>query len=167
MKKNGFTLVELIAIIALLALIMIIAAPMITKAGEASKKRAYETKMDLIEDDAVMYGQDNYRHIVDCASACTSGYTGAINCASECGTGFKEVVEGGTTYRTYVIYVKDLIPEYYTADSDDPSKGQVTDPRDSTKFLDNYQIKIKINKSNRKVTAEVCHRDLLDTKKCD
>ncbi len=167
MKKNGFTLVELIAIIGVLALIMIISAPMITKAGEASRKKAYETKMDLIEDDAVMYGQDNYRHIVDCASACTSGYTGAINCSTECGTGYKEVVEGGTTYRTSVIYVKDLIPEYYTADSDDPSKGQVTDPRNNEKYLDNYQIKIKINKSNRKVTAEVCHRDLSDPKNCD
>ncbi len=167
MKKNGFTIVELIAIIGLLALIMIIAAPIITNSSTASRNKAYETKMNLIEDDAVMYGQDKYRHIVDCASACTSGYTGAINCASECGTGYKEIVEGGVTYKTSIIYVKDLIPEYYTADSDDPSKGQVTDPRDSGKYLDNYQIKIKINKSNRKVTAEVCHRESLTPQNCN
>lgn len=167
MKKNGFTLVELIAIISLLAILMIIVAPMITKAGDASRQKTYETKMDLIEDAAVIYGQDNYRHIVDCASACTSGYTGAINCSTECKGDYKEEVENSITYRTYVMYVKDLIPEYYDADSNDLSKGQVTDPRDNTKYLDNYQIKIRINKSNRKVTAEVCNRDLSDPQDCD
>ncbi len=167
MKKNGFTLVELIATIVIIAILMTLTAPIITKAGNAGRKKTYETKMDLIEDDAVMYGQDNYRHIIDCASACSTGYSGTINCARECGSGYKNVVESGITFATQVVKVKDLIPEYYTADSTDSSKGQVIDPRDKTKYLDNYQIKIKINKGNRKVTAEVCHRDLLEPKACD
>ncbi len=59
MKRNGFTLVELLAVIVLLALLMTIAVPNVFKLNTKVKKKAYATKIDLIEQAADSYGQSN------------------------------------------------------------------------------------------------------------
>lgn len=59
MKKNGFTLVELLAVIVLLALLMAIAVPSAFKLNSKVKGKAYNTKIDLIEQAANNYGQSN------------------------------------------------------------------------------------------------------------
>lgn len=59
MKKNGFTLVELLAVIVLLALLMTIAVPSAFKLSSKVKNKAYLTKIDLIEQAANNYGQSN------------------------------------------------------------------------------------------------------------
>ncbi len=59
MKKNGFTLVELLAVIVLLALLMAIAVPSAFKLNSKVKGKAYTTKIDLIEQAANNYGQSN------------------------------------------------------------------------------------------------------------
>lgn len=55
------------------------------------------------------------------------------------------------------IRVKNLIPDYYKADNDS-TKDMVKDPRDSSKFLDEYQIEIKIDPNTRRVTAKVIEK---------
>lgn len=59
MKKNGFTLVELLAVIVLLTLLMAIAVPSAFKLNSKVKGKAYITKIDLIEQAANNYGQSN------------------------------------------------------------------------------------------------------------
>ncbi len=60
-RKNGFTLVELLAVIVLLALLMIIAIPNAFKLASKVKGKAYQTKVDLIEKAGQEFGQSNLK----------------------------------------------------------------------------------------------------------
>lgn len=48
MKKNGFTLVELLGVLVVLSVILMIAFPLITTYINKSKQKAYDTQMELI-----------------------------------------------------------------------------------------------------------------------
>lgn len=61
MKKDGFTLVELLAVLVLIGLLMTIAIPNAFKLNSKVKNKAYQTKIDLIEQAANNYGQSNLR----------------------------------------------------------------------------------------------------------
>ena len=57
MKNNkGFTLVEIISVIVLLGLIIGIAVPSVMNASTNVKKKTLQTKVDNIEQAAVLYG---------------------------------------------------------------------------------------------------------------
>ncbi len=137
MNKNGFTLVELLAVILLLGLIMVLVLPNINNASGATKQKSFETKVSFIESAAILYGQDNYGKIVN------------NNNGSVCAT-YKKITSG---YEC-TIKVITLVPSYLTADSQDAVSGKyIADPRDNSKYLDNTNIKITINSTTRKVTA--------------
>lgn len=59
MKKNGFTLVELLAVIIILTLVITIAFVSVTRIREESLKKVVETKVEQIEQAAILYGQEN------------------------------------------------------------------------------------------------------------
>ena len=59
MKKNGFTLVELICVIVLLAVLMALAVPSALKLSSKVKGKSYNVKIDLIEQSANNYGSTN------------------------------------------------------------------------------------------------------------
>jgi competence protein ComGC len=59
MKKNGFTLVELMAVFVVIGLLLILTVPNIIKVSKQSKTKAYDTKIKLIEQMAVYYGMEN------------------------------------------------------------------------------------------------------------
>ena len=59
MKKNGFTLVELLAVIIILTLVITIAFVSVTRIREESLKKVVETKIEQIEQAAILYGQEN------------------------------------------------------------------------------------------------------------
>lgn len=58
LNNKGFTLVELLGVIVLLAIVMTIAVPSIMTVSKNIKKNMLETKIDLILEDAKLYGQD-------------------------------------------------------------------------------------------------------------
>lgn len=60
-KNNGFTLVELLAVIVLLAILMVIAVPNAFKLATKVKGKSYQTKVDLIEKAGQEFGQSNLR----------------------------------------------------------------------------------------------------------
>ena len=64
MKKNGFTLIELIVVIVIIALLMVLTIPNILKISKQTKLQAYDTKISLIEKAAVDYGNDNKSYIM-------------------------------------------------------------------------------------------------------
>lgn len=138
MSKKGFTLIELIAVIAVLALLIILVVPSLTSSSSSVKERTYETKIEMIETAAILYGQDNYRAIVDGANNNETGYA-------------KESTED-VIYRTTTIKVIDLVPKYLTSDVENDS--HILDPRNKESYLDSYTITIRINPNTRKVTAE-------------
>ncbi|MDE6292230.1 MAG: prepilin-type N-terminal cleavage/methylation domain-containing protein [Bacilli bacterium] len=59
MKKNGFTLVELLVVIVILGLLMAIAIPSALSLAGKVKGKAYDTKIELIEKAAQTFGQSN------------------------------------------------------------------------------------------------------------
>lgn len=132
MDNKGFTIVELIAVMAVLVLLIVLVVPAINGSSNKTKAKIYQSKVEMIEKAAIIYGQDNYKIITT--------------------TGNKQTIDE-VEYRTFTVKVKDLIPEYYTADNN--TEGSlVIDPRDNTKFLDEKEVIIKINMITRKVTAD-------------
>lgn len=57
--KKGFTLVELLAVIAVLSVIMSVALFSVVRVRNNSLEKIVETKIDLIEQAAILYGQEN------------------------------------------------------------------------------------------------------------
>lgn len=140
MKKNGFTLVELLGVVTVIALLIILVTPNITGSSTAVKEKAFRTKINNIEAAAVQYGIDNYRAIVNGANDDLPGY------------GLESTED--VIYRTHTIKIRNLVPEYVVKETETGDKF-IIDPRDSTKFLDDLDITIKINTNTRKVTAKV------------
>lgn len=58
-NKNGFTLIELMAVLVVIGLLLVLTIPNIVNISKQSKAKAYDTKIDLIEQMAVYYGMDN------------------------------------------------------------------------------------------------------------
>lgn len=132
LNKRGFTIVELIAVIGVLSLLIIIAIPALGSTSKNVKQKIYDTKVKMIINGAVMYGQD---HMAELLSA-----------------------EGNQIEKT----IAELIPAYIDKDEDAKENCQddntcVKDPRTSGVYLDQDEeiiIVIKMD-SNRKVTAEL------------
>ena len=59
MKKKGFTLVELLAVIIILSLVLVIAVPSVNKYIKQSKEKAYNTQISTIIEAAQAYASTN------------------------------------------------------------------------------------------------------------
>lgn len=59
MNKKGFTLVEILSVIVLISLLLGLGIPGISRISKNMKERSYKTKVNLIEQAAVLWGQDN------------------------------------------------------------------------------------------------------------
>ena len=58
-NKKGFTLVELLSVIVLIGLLLGIGIPGISRISSNMKKKSLNTKIDLIEQSGIFWGQDN------------------------------------------------------------------------------------------------------------
>ena len=58
-KKNGFTLVEILAVVVILAILSLIAIPVVSKIIQESKEKLYREQVDRILEAAEKYMQDN------------------------------------------------------------------------------------------------------------
>jgi len=117
MNKKGFSLVELLVVIVLLGIIMTLAIPAITGITRSIKDNMLEKKVELIEQDALLYGEEMKMSIINS----TTKYNG---------------------YKCKVVVVKDLVPEYLDKDNEDCTIGTncIIDPSDENNYLDNYNI---------------------------
>ena len=59
MKKKGFTLVELLAVIIILSLVLVIAVPSVNKYIKQSKEKAYDAQISTIIEAAQAYASTN------------------------------------------------------------------------------------------------------------
>ena len=59
MKKNGFTLVELLAVIAIIAILAVTAVAGYNRMTAKSKENAYQAKIKLIENSAIKWAKEN------------------------------------------------------------------------------------------------------------
>lgn len=58
-KKNGFSLVEILAVIVILSIVATMATFNVMKTRENSMKKLLNTKIDELEASAILYGQEN------------------------------------------------------------------------------------------------------------
>ena len=59
MKKNGFTLIEVLAVIVIISLLMVLTIPNVFKVANNTKQQAYKTKIELLEAAAKQFGLNN------------------------------------------------------------------------------------------------------------
>lgn len=63
MNKNGFTLVELLVVITLIGLLTVIAVPASLTISKKVKQNMMDSKIELIESGAIVWGQNNKSEI--------------------------------------------------------------------------------------------------------
>ena len=127
MKKNGFTLVELLVVIVLIGLLVGLGIPGINKIKENMNNRTFNTKIELLEEAAVFWGQDNKTMLQQ----------------NDCTIDSK-------TYKCKAITIKELIEDDYL-DSDDLGKIVYTDPRNGESMLGHN---VCVYKKNNRVYAK-------------
>lgn len=144
-NKKGFTLVELLAVIAILGIIIVIAVPSVMGINNLIKKDMLEKKGEIIEEAAILLGQDMKGSII----ASSKKYKNNYPCKS--------------------VIVSYLVPNYLDKDNDNEclkedstgTIGCIVDPSDSNKYLD--KKKVIIYYKNKRIHAVV---DLDDTLSC-
>ena len=123
--KNGFTLVELMAVIVLIAIITVIGFVSVTGVQKNINKNLWQSKEELIINGAKHYGEDNKNKL---SGSCT--------------------VDGATKTKCIIKTVGELINEnYITTDETDASGNKImtndTLNEDDTNYIvNNMQVKI-------------------------
>ncbi len=125
MKKKGFSLVELLAVIIILGLVTVIAVTSINGVSKIIKDKMYKEKIEMIEEAAELWGQDNKNVILESVRKYND-----------------------TDYPCVTIHVYDLVPNYMENDTNkacknstsDSNPGCVADPQNDENFLDLKEV---------------------------
>lgn len=80
MNKNGFTLVELLGVITILAIVTVLASFSVTGVTNLIKKSMWENKVNLIENGAVSFGEQNNYLLKMTEETCTIDGKNYPNC---------------------------------------------------------------------------------------
>lgn len=136
MKRNGFTLVELLAVIVILALLLAIAVPGVITMASRIQGNMFCSKVENIEKAAQLWGNDNYDTI-----NLTSGKTQTISVAT-------------------------LIQKNYLKKDKEKTEDTaefVTDPRDNSSLLEK---KVNVFIKNSRIYANYQYDSEEDEKLC-
>ncbi len=137
MEKNGFTLVELLAVLAILAVVIAIAVPSVMGVQESIKNSMLEEKASFIEEAATLYGQDVKGSVISSDKRYKNNYP----CI---------------TIKTYELvnneYLENDTGNYCNTTSDGHA-GCVVDPSDDKNYLDLYDVVIYYK--NKRIYSKV------------
>ena len=122
-NKRGFTLVELLTTIAILGIVLAVAVSTTVGIYNLVKKKALEEKIAIIEESAILFGENRKENVIKS----TSVYNG-VPCKS--------------------ISIGDLVPKYLEKDTDEEclsnedesAVGCVIDPSNKDKYLDETEV---------------------------
>lgn len=128
MNKKGFTLVEILSVIVLISLLLGLGIPGVMKISKNMTKRSFNTKIKLIEEAGVLWGQDNKTLLqsTDCDTR-----DGKRNC--------------------YKISIKQLIEEDYL-DKENNSNSYIN-PVNNKDLVNDDSCYVHVYKKNNRVYA--------------
>ena len=133
MRNNGFSLIEMLAVVTILGLLSLMVTPAIINVKNNILANSLESKINIINDAAKDYAN---KHLMDIPSYVSSDYLGNKNITDDCLT----------------IYVRTLISNgYMLGDSSD--RMEIINPV-TEKSLNNEMICIRFN-NNDALTREV------------
>ncbi len=140
MRKNAFTLVELLAIISLLGLIALIAIPVITNTMSKQKEKLYYDQLKQLILAAQNWGTDNIEVLSTLNNKCSNDYTITL-------TQLRNNTSNTNNAEEFVSYLdKDFI-----------------NPKTNENFLDS-EISIKVYKDNKSYIYCIQSSDCMNTK---
>lgn len=133
MKKNAFTLIEVLAVIIIISVIAVLVVPNFINSSANSKEKIYQNKIAMLEKAAEMYVQDNYIDILKNHD--------------------EEIIDDeNLCYVIRTIRAIDLVPDYYVSEKDGK---HIIDPRNNGQYLDDYIITLSVDVKNRKYSSSV------------
>lgn len=148
MKKNGFTLVELLAVLVLISLVMAIAVPGIFKMRDRMNEKALNAKVESIENAAVIHVQNNSNKYKSIYGSCE---TDSEHCKCE----------GSKCKYVFTLKIKDLIASgdlkrenKDEAGSEGNSCG-INNPLEKNKCMDCIEINITLDATYKTATASL------------
>ena len=150
-NKNGYTLIELLASIAILAILVLFTAPALVKIKENALENSLRSKINLIENAAKEYGNNNLMSIPsnivvtgNDVNKCINGnYSAAVtevNCKKDC----------------LIVVVRTLIEQGYLI-GDDENKTKIVNPI-TNKSMNNELVCVRFDSKdalNRKMVSYV------------
>jgi len=147
MKKNGFTLVELLAVLVLISLVMAIAVPGIFKMRDRMNEKALNAKVETIESAAVLHVQNNSNKYKSKFGKCE---TDGAHCKCE----------GSKCKYVFVINIKDLIEsgdlkKENKEDGSEESSCSIYNPLDKNMCMDCLDINITLDATYKTATASL------------
>lgn len=169
-NRDGFTLVELLVVMAILGLLLVIAVPNIMKMSSRMKDRGLSSKINSIEEAAVVYTQNNSNKIKQKLGGnkkCNDANKGEEWC--EC---FDKTTNDYTRHfckYKFQMTVDELIAEGGYAsenDFDDTSTCDIADPTSNDKCMDCAMITILLDDDFKNVTAELDTSSYSNKKTC-
>ncbi len=161
--KRGFTLVEILTVLVILSILMAVAVPSIMGISKKLKIRGLESKVEAIEEAAVVYAQNNSNKI----KAQLGGSCKQPGSHCEC----EKHDEATNTWKdckyVFTKTVDELIElgAYKTEKGNDlDSTCDVVDPRDANYCLDCVLVTIKLDDDYKTATADLNIDDIKDGK---
>ena len=140
MKKNGFTLVELIAVIVILGLLITIAVPSVLSIAEKIRNDMFCTKITNIEKSAEEYGNNHFNELLS-----INEHDITIEMLEEADS----TTLSGYITNKYVLQVNLLeLIRNGNLTKDNEEEPYIVDPRDESKSLDEDTVLI-FKKNNR------------------
>lgn len=137
--NKGFTLTELLVVIVILASLVLIASPVVNSLSSRSKTKLLNDKIIQGEKATINWANDN----IVC-----------FHSNSACGFEIDSV----ETYRTLYITLDKLAKEEYFS-YDNKVSGNILDPSDANKCMNNYEYKVTLNIVTKKAESEVASTD--------
>lgn len=146
--KRGFTLVEILAVLLILGLLMTIAIPSIFSISNRINRRGLETKLEIIEDAAVVYAQNNSNKIKsELGGTCTSN-TATCECDRNDPTDCKYI------FRVSLDKLITLGAVKSEKTSEDILVCDILDPSDKNRCLDCGTIVVRLDDKYKTATAK-------------
>ena len=131
--KNGFTLVEILAVIVLISLILGLGIPSVIKLSKNMNKRASKTKIELVEEAALLWGNNNK----------------SLLRKNECDI-------DGSGYDCYKVSIKSLIENEYL-NSEKAEEIYYLSPTDNSDISHNC---VYVYKKNNRIYAKYSETDI-------